>query len=179
MRVLKAQLRSLTALRSLTSLVALLIACLTLSACGQSDNEQVDVAGRADWPVREERVRENMRQVQLAVEHYAADHGSCNYPQTIDDAFKTYLPGGIEGEKPSPVGPANPFSGMNEFPSLGHTITDVKAIRFGKPLPMRVGVIEYTPLNGGTSYAIVAGGHDGNMLMDPVNPGQVLVLSNE
>lgn len=154
-------------------------ACPFLTGCGQSDWEPDGSAGRADWPVREERVRDNMRQVQLAVEHYAADHGNCNYPLAMDESFKTYLPGGIDGQRPSPVGPANPFSGLNEFPSIGSTIKDVKALRFGKPLSIAVGTIEYTPLKGGSSYAIVGGSHDGKMLMDPANPDQVLVLSNE
>jgi hypothetical protein len=119
-----------------------------------------------------------MRAIQLAAEHYAADHGSCNYPQAIDDSFKTYMPGGVAGRTPSPVGPANPYSGINEFPSPG-TIKDVHAVRFGRPFPMAAGHIEYTPLKNGESYAVVGGNHDGKSFEDPDNPGQVLVLSNE
>ncbi len=122
-------------------------------------------------------VRQNMRAVQVAAEHFAADHGSNTYPIVLDDNFKTYLPGGIERLKPSPVGPVNPFTGFNEFPTLGN-LNSVLAVRSGPRFEIQAGRIVYSPLQHGKGYAIVGGAHDGKALMDLYHPGQVLVFTN-
>lgn len=118
-----------------------------------------------------------MRTVQVAAEKYAANHGGKQYPTTIDDQFKTYFPGGLEGARPAPVGPPNPFSGENEFPKLAAR-ADVEGMRRGTRFELKAGVIEYSPINNGQGYAIVGGAHDGKALMDEHNPDQVLVFSN-
>jgi hypothetical protein len=126
---------------------------------------------------KEEDLRRNMRLVQVAAEHFAADHGSATYPVAVDDSFKTYFRGGIEGQTPAPVGLVNPFSGSNEFPTLGH-IGDPISARSGERFSIMPGAIQYSPLDSGKGYAIVGGAHDGRALMDIYNPSQVLVLTN-
>jgi hypothetical protein len=152
-------------------------ALVLLSGCGHRETED-EPDNFADWPARDQRVRENMREVQMAAEHYAGDHGGSTYPKEIDDSFKSYFPGGTEGKTAAVVGPANPYTGMNEFPATG-TLKDVKTVRFGQTPPVvKRGRIEYSPLGGDQGYAIIGGGHDDKALMDPNNPDQILVLSN-
>lgn len=159
----------------------LVISCTT--SCGihpVREDDADDKASIREWRTRDERVVANMRDTQMAAEHYAADHGHCNYPQFMDPIFKTYFPGGVEGQTPSPVGPANPFNGHNEWPRIGHSITSVQEAREGKISDkLEPGEIQYTPLKGGQSYAIIAADHSGKLLMDPTNEKNVLVLSNE
>jgi hypothetical protein len=118
-----------------------------------------------------------MQRVQLAAEHYAADHNTDQYPVSIDDDFKSYLPGGQEGSVPAPMGPVNVFTGVNQFPELGN-IKDVHSVRFGQRFSIRRGTIQYCPLKNGKGYAIIGGAHDDQAMMDVLNPGQVLVFSN-
>lgn len=118
-----------------------------------------------------------MRNVQKAAEEFAADHGGDSYPVDISDSFKTYFPGGIPGNKQAPVGPVNPFTGINAFPSIGH-ISDPIAAKKAARFPIEAGRIEYSPLGSGQGYAIVGGAHDGKALEDIYNPGEVLVLTN-
>jgi hypothetical protein len=150
-----------------------------LMACGPT--ELANESGSRiyeDWPIREQRVRQNMREVQVAAEHYASDHGHNQYPVAMDDSFKTYFPGGSPNN-PSVVGVANPFTGSNEFPLIGHR-TSVEETRKSKPFKVGgIGQVEYSALGNGDGYIIVGTDHAGLCLMDPVNPGQVLVLTNQ
>jgi hypothetical protein len=117
--------------------------------------------------------------VQKAAERFAADHGNVNYPVEIDDMFKTYFPGGTEGRIAAPVGPVNPFNGANEFPVLGKArAASAEELRHLKPFEVGAGVVEYIPMEGGHSYAIVSGAHDGKVMMDELHPDQILVFSN-
>ncbi len=129
-------------------------------------------------------VKRNMRATQVAVEFYAVDHAG-RYPTSIDDAFKSYFPGGANTESPAANGPqplTNPFTGKAEWPSLG-TIRDVKLARASAPQPIEPGKIEYSPIRGGESYAIIGGVHNGKAL--PTNwdaseeEKKMFVLSNE
>ena len=153
-------------------------ATICLSGC----QRQSDEPPAMDWQTVRSRdmdgvVRQNMRAVQVAAEHFAADHGSNSYPMRIDDAFKSYMPGGNEGQTPSPIGPVNPFSGHNEFPELG-LIGDISQTRNGQRFNIAAGSIRYAPLSSGKGYAIVGGAHDGKALMDIYHPNQILVLTN-
>jgi hypothetical protein len=149
------------------------VICL-LAACG-------DAGG--DFPRRQSAEKDadvgrTMRRLQVIVEHYAARHGGDHYPVAIDNAFKSYFPGGSEDDRtPSPVGMVNPFNGINEFPAMG-SVTDIEKARNGASFPIKRGRIEYSVLDGGKSYAIVGGAHDGLALMDENDPGHVLVYSN-
>lgn len=143
-----------------------------LSAC--TPENSTNISGDAD---RDFEVREAMQRIQVAAEHYAADHGTDTYPVTIDDDFKSYFPGGQEGSVPAPIGPVNVFTGVNEYPVLGK-IRDVHSARFGERFPVKRGTIQYCPLNNGKGYAIIGGAHDDKAMMDIKNPGQVLVFSN-
>ena len=161
---------------SLQRLLVVLLSGATLfavSACAKlTDTEEGERATR-----KEADVRDNMRLVQIAAEHFAGGHGANSYPTAIDDDFKSYLPGGVEGRTPSPVGLVNPFTAANEFPALGH-ITDPIAARDGARFALAPGKIEYSPLADGRGYAIVGGAHDGKVLVDVYNPDRILVLTN-
>lgn len=158
--------------------LCMVVVLLLASACGDVNNpsDPFEVEKNAE---RDKQVRENMRTVQTAAEHYAADHGNINYPVQIDDMFKTYFPGGEEGRQVAPVGIVNPFTSVNEFPVIGKM--DAKSaqdIRHTKRFAIGKGVIEYIPLEGGHGYAIVGGAHDDQVLMDDLHPDEVLVFSN-
>lgn len=118
-----------------------------------------------------------MQRVQMAAEHYASNHGSNSYPLAVDDDFKSYFPGGIEGKKAAPVGPVNVYTGVNEFPSTGRIVT-VHASRLGGRFELAPGKILYAPVDNGQGYAIMGGAGDAKVLEDEKHPGQVLVLTN-
>jgi hypothetical protein len=148
-------------------------ACL-LSACGDAGGE----SSRRQYAERDAEVGRTMRRVQVIVEWYAGHHGGNRYPAAVDDAFKSYFPGGRDDDRtPSPVGPVNPFTGINEFPAMG-SLRDIEKTRNGPRFPIKRGSIQYSVLDGGKSYAIVGGAHDGLALMDENDPGHVLVYSN-
>ena len=119
-----------------------------------------------------------MQRLQMAVEHYAADHGTDQYPVKLDDEFKSYLPGGIEGSQPAAMGTINPFNGRNDFPTVNTSVTDLHKARYGEAIKLNPGELLYCPLNEGKAYVILGGGYDGKAMPDERNPGQVLVLSN-
>ena len=126
---------------------------------------------------RNTEVREAMQRIQVAAEHFAADHGSDHYPTKIDDEFKSYMFGGQEGVSPAPIGEVNKYTGVGEFPEFG-SFKDVHSLRCGPRFPVKRGQIIYSPLQNGKGYAIVGGAGDGKVLLDEKNPGQVLVFSN-
>jgi hypothetical protein len=128
-------------------------------------------------PQRDQELRENMQRVQMAAEQYASNHGSDRYPTVLDDEFKSYFPGGVEGKRPAPVGPVNVYTGSNEFPSIGRVVS-VNASRMGGRFPVSPGKIIYAPIEDGKGYAIMGGAGDGSVMMDDKHPDQVLVLSN-
>ncbi len=148
----------------------LVLPVFLLNSCAErlSDN---------DWQ-KEHELKESMTRIQVGVEHFAADHGGEQYPTELDDEFKSYLPGGVEGSQPAIFGPINPFSGKNEFPTVKTLVKDLHTARFGERIKLKPGEILYCPLDNGKGYAILAGGFDGNAMLDDKNPGQVLVLSN-
>jgi hypothetical protein len=127
---------------------------------------------------RDRTVRQNMRATQLAAEHFAADHGGNLYPSEVNEEFRTYFPGGVDGRREAPVGPINAFTGTNEFPTMSTAIKKVEETRHGKRFEIPAGAIWYCALDGGQSYAIVGGAHDNRVLMDENNPSEVLVFSN-
>jgi len=158
----------------LTSLLSTLFAvCLLCTNCA-GDDDELQLAQNQD---RNRQLRQNMRTVQIAAERYAADRDGVRYPKEIDSDLKTYFPGGIDGKRASPVGPVNPFSGVNEFPVLGSQ-SDLDVVRTGRKASLGPGTIKYIPLEGGASYAIIGAAHNGKLLMDEHNPDQILVLSN-
>ena len=128
-------------------------------------------------PQRDRDLRENMQRVQVAAEAYASNHGSDTYPITINEEFKSYFPGGVEGKRPAPVGPVNVYTGVNEFPAVV-SVSSVNAARMGSRFSLEPGKIVYAPIDNGRGYAIMGGAGDAQVLMDEKHPGQVLVLSN-
>jgi hypothetical protein len=160
-----------------SSYCALLLVCLLTGAvgCHQFLPEKRDYEA-LNGQLKDEVVRRNMRAVQAAAEHFAADHGN-KYPTKIDEDFRTYFPGGTDGRMPAAVGPVNPFTAANTFPIIGDVI-DVRAVRYGPRYPMDPGVIEYSPLGNGAGYAITGGAHDGKALEDVYHRQQVLVFTN-
>jgi hypothetical protein len=161
---------------SLHQLLAVVLSGATLFSLSACTN--LSAVEEGERPKRKDAdVRDNMRSIQVAAEHFAGGHGANSYPTQIDDAFKSYLPGGVEGRTPSPVGLVNPFTSANEFPTLGH-ITDPIAASNGARFALAPGKIEYSPIAGGRGYAIVGGAHDGKVLVDVYNPDRILVLTN-
>lgn len=162
---------------------SVLLVTLCLSACTSETTgfETAGSGGEARKIVqdsqRDQELRENMQRVQMAAEHYASNHGSDHYPTVLDDEFKSYFPGGVEGKRPAPVGPVNVYTGVNEFPTFV-SVPSVSAIRMGGRFPIAAGKINYAPLDNGSGYAIMGGAGDGQSLMDDKRPEQVLVLSN-
>ncbi|MBX9686771.1 MAG: hypothetical protein K2X27_08720 [Candidatus Obscuribacterales bacterium] len=127
--------------------------------------------------MRTNQVRESMQRLQIGAEHYAADHGTDNYPLLLDDSFKAYMPGGDEASTPSQIGYPNVFTGTNKFPTLGSE-QDYKLVLKGERIKLHPGEIRYCPLNNGKAYAVIGGGSDGKAIMDIKNPGKILILSN-
>jgi hypothetical protein len=161
----------------------LLLLCLVpmiflTAGCSKELESGINYEDARDKP-RDNIVRQNMRTMQSAVERYAAEHGGNTYPSEINQELKTYFPGGVEGRRESPVGPINPFSAQNEFPTVASVVKDVEQTRNGKRFEVPAGKVYYCLLDNGQSYAIVGGAHDGKVLMDENNPDQVLVFSNK
>ena len=156
-----------------TILVSLVggISLIATAGCGQSELDAQKIKDH------ESDLRDNMRLVQIAAEHFAGAHGANTYPKNIDGDFKTYFRGGVEGKTSAVVGLVNPFTNVNEFPDLG-TMADPIAARSGPRFSLAPGKIQYCPLAGGKGYAIVGGAHDGKVLTDAYNPDQILVLTN-
>lgn len=159
-----------------TKLFLLSLIAANLASCSKPEDEAT-VKTVVQDPQRDREVRECMQRVQVATEHYAAAHGSDSYPQSVDNEFKSFFPGGEEGKKPAPIGPVNVYSGINEFPQPGN-IPSVSLARNGQRISIAPGKILYCPLSTGKAYAILGGAGDGLALMDEKHPGQVLVLSN-
>lgn len=132
---------------------------------------------------RDEGVRANMRTVQIAAESYATDTGGM-YPTAMDTAFKSYFEGGdakgtVEGKPP-----VNPFTNKGEWPVIGkldwkqnddpsasHDLPGASTDVIGK------GVLEYSPQDPPTTYAIRGGDHSGHPIDNPQN-SKMMVLSN-
>lgn len=117
----------------------------------------------------------NMRTVQVAAQEYAAANGG-RYPSDIDDAFKSYLPGGgKDGKTPAPNGMENPFNSQKEWPVMG-SISDVQSVRNAAPPALDKGKIEYSVFDGG--FAVIGGGGD-NKAVPGDSPDTTLVMSNK
>lgn len=172
---------------------AMLLSAALLLSAGCSNHSSEDLISRnseSDY-MRDEIVQRNMANVQIAAEHYCADHEPDKFPTKLDDAFLTYLPGGTENKVPSSTGQPNPFTGKLEFPivikagskefpelPVIRTPDDVRQLRDGKRFKIGQGVIVYFALENAAGYAIVGGAHDCYSLMDHLNDGKVLVFSN-
>lgn len=100
-------------------------------------------------------VKGNMWAVREAAENYAKDH-TYMYPTQIDDEFKSYFPGGDPKTKKPGKAPINPFTGKEEWPQLGY-IVNLEDARNILPGGLKRGILEYTPLENGKSYAIRGG----------------------
>ena len=165
--------------------IALVTAAISLSSCvtplggGSSGGSWSNGAGadaNKEMKGKEKQLYANMKEIQMAAEHYAANHGGFEYPEEIDDAFKSYMTGGgDDGRTARPVGFINPYAGGNEWPVLG-TISNPDQTRNGPRPALAAGKIEYSVIDGGKGYAIIGGAYDGKALSD--YDGKVLVLSN-
>ena len=154
--------------------VTSLLLSFFLCSCAENGTRQLS----ENEAQKEVELKESMHRVQMGVEHYAADHGSDKYPTELNNEFKSYLPGGVEGSEPAAFGTINPFTGKNEFITVNNSLKDLHSARFGPRIALKPGEILYCPINGGSAYLLLGGGVDGKALPDDKNPGQVLVLSN-
>lgn len=137
----------------------------------------------ADEIVKESKVKENMRIAQIAAESYAADHDG-TYPSEVDDAFKSYFPGGsCDGKTPALQAPRNPFSGKTEFPVLGSMTYDPAATRSHMPdmTGASAGQVVYVPqmaeARENRAYAIIGTGGFGTAVPGD-NAGTTTVYTN-
>lgn len=157
--------------RNLLSVTTLMFGLLVCFGC-----QQAQVAGTFDGAAKNLAVKSNMKRVQAAVEAYFRDH-TYMYPVQIDDDFKSYFEGGDTSAHKAGSPPTNPFTGQGEWPVLGE-IKDPKEARAGLPKAMPKGVIEYSPIDGGKSYAIRAGGYDDKEIPE-MNSNSPMVLSRD
>lgn len=158
-------------------LICCFVSMTLLAACNSNELAQKMPSTVVPDSQKDHVLKENMRRVQLAAEHFAASHGSNQYPVEIDDEFKSYFPGGVEGKTPAPVGLANAYTGTNEFPVLG-TFDNVSELRHGRRVTIDAGKIIYSPIGQGKGYAIVGGAGDGLSLFDENKSSENLVFSN-
>lgn len=100
-------------------------------------------------------VKANMWKIKEAADNYSKDH-LYMYPTQIDDDFKSYFAGGDPKAKKPGSAPINPFTGNPEWPIAGF-LTSLEEARNVLPGPLKRGVLEYTSLEGGKSYAIRGG----------------------
>ncbi len=133
----------------------------------------------AESKEKNDKVLVNMHIAQIAVESYAADHGNM-YPAAIDDALKSYYPGGnADGLTPASQGTMNPYSKRPEFPVLGTLIATPTAVRTNEPAPTggEPGQIVYIPLDNNHTYAMLGTAGSGRALPG-ILPKTALVYSN-
>ncbi len=101
-------------------------------------------------------VRRNMLKVKEAAEAYAAAHKGI-YPASVTDEFKSYIAGQPGKKAPDSAAPENPFNHKKEWPVNGN-VRNVLEARAAYPEYMENGVIEYSCLDDGYTYAIRGGG---------------------
>ncbi|HMP52153.1 MAG TPA: hypothetical protein PKD05_11435 [Candidatus Melainabacteria bacterium] len=157
--------------RNLLSVTVAFFAIALTQGC-----QQAQMAGSYDGAAKNLAVKANMQRVQAAAEAYFRDH-TYMYPAEINDDFKSYFPGGDPASKKPGSALTNPFTGQPEWPVIG-TITDLTTARAGLPKALSKGVIEYSPINGGKSYAVRAGGFDDKEIPQ-MNSNSPLVLSRD
>jgi prepilin-type N-terminal cleavage/methylation domain-containing protein len=131
---------------------------------------------------REASVKANMRTAQIAAETFATDQAG-TYPPSVNDAYKSYFPGGdSDGVNVGTAkGPVNPFTNANEFPIVG-SVSDAQVTRAAPPTNVgQPGQVEYSPIGpaGSTGnvpqYAIRGAGKNGKALGGS-SPGTTLLL---
>jgi hypothetical protein len=171
-------------LRNLTVLAAFATAC-SLSACSTVETitnateklAKPEIESSEPEDEQNIRVKRNMIAIQDAAEAYAADHKGL-YPKEVNDAFKSYFPGGDPRTNKPGKAPTNPFSTKAEWPSYG-TVADIAQIRSEYPADMAPGAIEYQHTEDLRAYAIVGGGANAKALPMLHHGSQgTLVLSN-
>lgn len=133
----------------------------------------------AESKEKNDKVLVNLHMAQIAIESYAADHGNL-YPATIDDAVKSYYPGGAaDGVTPASQGTVNPYSKRPEFPVLGTLIATPTAVRSNEPAATggEPGQIVYIPQDNNRTYAMLGTTGSGRSLPG-ILPKTALVYSN-
>ncbi len=133
----------------------------------------------AEEKANEQTTKTSMHIAQVALESYAADHSNM-YPAEIDDAMKSYYPGGeADGKTPASQGPLNPYSKNREFPVMVGYISTPTVVRSLPPegTGAAAGQVVYIPLNNNRSYALLGTTGDGKAIAGDL-PKATLVLSN-
>ena len=133
----------------------------------------------AEEKANEQTTKTSMHIAQVALETYAADHNN-TYPAEIDDALKSYYPGGqADGKTPASQGPLNPYSKTEEFPVMAGYISTPTAVRSLPPegTGASPGQVVYIPLNNHRSYALLGTTSSGKAVAGDL-PKTTLVLSN-
>ncbi|HEY9871299.1 MAG TPA: tetratricopeptide repeat protein, partial [Candidatus Obscuribacterales bacterium] len=147
-------------------------------AIAASQNMQKAAALGFRPPVQKQnaKVIVHMHSVKMAAELYAVNHDGA-YPLAVDDSFKEYLKAGA-GDAKSRWPMVNPFTYRVEWPITGRVL-DVARLRASRPSPLPPGVVEYSPVANGQSYAIRGGGPDGRALPGTWEGSATLVLSTD
>jgi TonB family protein len=150
----------------------------TGEAIAASQNMQKAAALGFRPPVQKQsaKVIVHMHSVKMAAELYAVNHDGV-YPLAIDDSFKEYLKAG-GGDPKSRWPMVNPFTYRVEWPIPGRVL-DVARLRASRPSPLPPGVVEYSPVANGQSYAIRGGGPNGRALPGTWEGSATLVLSTD
>lgn len=148
--------------RAIALLVFTAISANILSGCAIADAFKRGFKKGMDKG-KDDLVAEQMVEFERALQSYAVEHEG-RYPAKIDDSFKSYYKGGH-----------NYFSNQDEMPVNGRR-PGLEALRKGKRPHIEPGVIEYSSLEDGKSFAIIGGAHDGKALTVSEDSDQVLVL---
>lgn len=133
----------------------------------------------AEEKANEQITKTSMHIAQVAIESFAADHNNI-YPAEIDDAVKSYYPGGAaDGVTPANQGPLNPYNKQREFPVKVGYVSTPTVVRSLPPegTGASAGQIVYIPLNENRGYALLGTTGSGKAIAGDV-PKTTLVLSN-
>lgn len=133
----------------------------------------------ADEKTNEQTTKTSMHIAQVALESFAADHNNI-YPSEIDDAVKSYYPGGAaDGITPASQGPLNPYNKNREFPVVAGFVSTPTAVRSLPPeaTGASAGQVVYIPLDRNRSYALLGTAGGGKAIAGDL-PKTTLVLSN-
>lgn len=160
--------------------LVMLLACLVFSPTIAGDAAPVGSAEEPQWinfapAPQANAVATNMAICEQAVEEYCVKYHS--YPLRFDAVAASFFTGGTKDGFSKGSRLHNPFTGKEEYPITG-TLTSVEAARKMLAISLAKGVIEYSCIAGGRSYAIRGGGMDGKGIRTR-NGLQQLVLTRE
>ncbi len=133
----------------------------------------------AENKANDDKTRVNLIITQVALESYAADHNNL-YPAAVDDALKSYYPGGMaDGKTPVSQGPVNSYTKQPEFPIVAKLPATPVAICSEEPASTggERGQVVYVPQDDRRTYALLGTTGSGKSIAG-ILPKTSLVYSN-